>query len=204
MQENNRVKLCDDGKYRWTRTLNLFTNLTVFWLVWKIFFFILLGIMTVVMIVDALTYSDLYAERFFANLKYFAFFTVGMTALSFVGYCLYSALMGGKYTVEFVMDEKGILHSQILSQAKKAKKLGRVTAAMGAASGNFSVAGAGVAAQRTEMYSEFLKVRKVVCLRRKCLIKVNSFLNHNQVYTAKEDFDFVKDYIISRCENVKK
>ena len=204
MQENNRVKLCEDGKYRWVCSLNLFTDLTVFFIVWKIFFFIILAIFTVIMIADAVSFSDFYTTRFFTNITYFAYFVAGMTALSLLGYYLYSAMMGGKYTVEFTMDEKGILHSQIPSQAKKAKKIGRATAALGAASGNFTAAGVGLNSQRTEMYSEFGKVRSVKTRKRKCLIKVNELLSHNQVYTAKEDFDFVKEYIISRCDNIKK
>ena len=51
---------------------------------------------------------------------------------------------------------------------------------------------------RTEMYSEFGKVRSVKACRRRNLIKVNGLLNHNQVYTEKEDFDFVLNYISSR------
>ena len=204
MQEKSRVTLGEDGKYRWVCSLNLFTNLTVFWIVWKIFFVIIVGIFTVVIIADVINFKDMYASRTLTNIKYTAFFIAGMTALSLIGYYLYSAMMGGKYTVEFTMDEKGITHSQIPSQAKKAKKIGAATALLGAASGNMAAAGVGVNATRTEMYSEFSKVRKVKPCPRKCLIKVNGVLNHNQVYTAKEDFDFVKDYIISHCDNIKK
>ena len=204
MKENTEVKLCEDGKYRWVRSLNLFTDLTVFFIVWKIFFVIILVIFTVIIIADAVSFSDFYTTRFFTNLKYFVFFVTGMTALSLLGYYLYSAMMGGKYTVEFTMDDKGILHSQIPSQAKKAKKIGAATALLGAASGNLTAAGVGMNSQRTEMYSEFSKVRSVKCSRRKGLIKVNELLSHNQIYTAAEDFDFVKDYIISHCDNIKK
>ena len=204
MTENSRVTLGEDGKYRWTYSLNLFTNLTVFWIVWKIFMCILLGIFTVVMIADAVTYSDIYSERFFSNLKFFGYFVGGMTAISLISYYLYGAIMGGKYTVDFEMDEKGVLHSQTPAQAKKAGIIGAVTSALGGARGSLSTAGAGLNAQRTQLYSEFSKVRRIKCNRKKCIIKISSLFNHNQVYTAPEDFDFVKDHIISRCENAKK
>ena len=59
-------------------------------------------------------------------------------------------------------------------------------------------------ATRTEMYSDFSKTRKVKSYPRRNLIKVNGLLSRNQVYAMSEDFEFVKDYIISHCENLKK
>ena len=53
------------------------------------------------------------------------------------------------------------------------------------------------------MYSEFDKVRKVKSYPRRGLIKVNERFSHNQVYVFSEDFDFVNDYIISHCKNLK-
>ena len=73
----------------------------------------------------------------------------------------------------------------------------------GAASGRIGTVGAGMNAQRTEMYSDFSKVRKVKAYPRRDLIKVNERFGHNQVYAAKEDFVFVKDYIVSHCLNIK-
>ena len=204
MTDKSRVTLCEDGKYRWTQSLNLFKDLSVFFLVWKILFFIFLGFFAVIMIVDASNFEDFYPQRLITDLKFSGYFIIGMTAVSLLGYLIYGGIMGGKYTVEFTMDEKGILHSQIPEQAKKVKKIGAITAALGAPSGNFSAAGVGMNAQRTEMYSDFSKVRKVKCRRRKNLIKVNGVLNRNRVYTAKEDFDFVKNYIISHCDNIRK
>ncbi len=101
------------------------------------------------------------------------------------------------------MDEKGITHKQTPSQAKKAQKLGRITMIAGAASGSIGTIGAGMNAQRTEMYSEFAKVRKVKAYPRRGLIKVNERLGHNQVYAAKEDYEFVSNYIVARCVNIK-
>ncbi|MBO4433681.1 MAG: hypothetical protein J5852_09135 [Clostridia bacterium] len=204
MKEKERVTLCEDGKYHWTYSLNLFKNLSVFFLVWKILFFIILGIFAAVMIADAVNFKDFYPERLTADLKFLAYFIIGMTAVSLTGYFLYAAIMGGRYVVDFTMDEKGVLHSQTKEQAKKARKIGAATALLGASRGNITAIGIGANAQRTEMYSEFSKVRKVKCYRRRGLIKVNGVLNRNQVYASKEDYNFVKEYIISHCENIKK
>ena len=111
--------------------------------------------------------------------------------------------MGGKYIVEFEMDETGFVHRQIASQAEKAKKIGRAAMTAGAASGTHGAFAAGIAAQRTEMYTEFAKVKKVSPYPRRHVIKVKETLEHNQIYAADEDFAFVQQYILSRCPNAK-
>ncbi|MBO4212582.1 MAG: hypothetical protein J5894_00535, partial [Clostridia bacterium] len=69
---------------------------------------------------------------------------------------------------------------------------------------NFSTIGAGIAASRTEMYSEFSKIKKIKVYPRRNLIKINETLEHNQVYAADVDFEFVKNYICEHCPGAKK
>ena len=201
--QNTRVTLGDDGKYRWTYEMSLFKNPTIFLLIWKIFFFIVLGIFTFLVLIGSGD-SGFWWDGFLDTAKVFGFIFIGMTVLSALGYLFYAAIMGGKYVVEFEMDEKGVTHKQTAAQAKKAEKLGQATMIAGAATGGIGTVGAGMNAQRTEMYSEFAKVRKVKAYPRRNLIKVNERFGHNQVYAAKEDFEFVKDYILSHCGSVKK
>ena len=205
MEENktyqNKVTLCDDGKYRWVYEVNLFKNPMFFFLVWKIFFFIFLGIFAVVNIADLINWG---AEKAVQNLPFLGYFLIGMTFVVGLGYLIYAGIMGGKYTVEFEMDERGFVHRQTASQAKKAKAIGRATMIAGAASGRVSTIGAGVSAQRTEMYTEFSKVKKVKSDTRRHVIKVKETLEHNQLYAPKEDFAFVLDYVVSHCPNLKK
>ncbi len=198
--QNTRVTLGDDGKYRWTYEMSLFKNPTIFLLIWKIFFFIFLGVFAVVNISDFIKWGP---EKALENLPVLGYLLLGMTAVVGLGYLIYAAIMGGKYIVEFEMDEKGVNHKQIASQARKAKKLGRATMIAGAAAARIGTVGAGMNAQRTEMYSEFAKVRKVKAYPRRNLIKVNERLGHNQVYVAKEDYEFVSNYIVARCVNIK-
>lgn len=198
--ESTRVTLSPDGKYRWTYSKSLFKDPTIFLLIWKIFFFILLGIFAFILLLGLID-GSLPSLR---DLAVFGYILLGMTLLVGVGYLLYAIIMGGYYTVEFEMDEKGINHRQIAAQAEKAKKLGKATALAGAASGRIGAIGAGIGAQRTEMYTDFSKVRKVKTYPRRDLIKVNERFGHNQVYASKDDFVFVSDYIISHCKNVKR
>ena len=201
-QIGENIKLCSDGKYRWISSVNLFTNPTFLFLVWKIFFFILLGIFAVVTIVDAGN-DDFRTDGFLNTLKMFGIITGGMTALVLIGYLVYAAIMGGKYTVLFELDEKGFNHKQIEAQAKKAKKIGAVTFLAGAAGGSLTTMGAGLNV-RTEMYSNFERVKKVKYNERTGTIKIREGLSHNQVYCAAGDFAFVSGYITDRCPNAKK
>ncbi len=201
-QISAEIVLCEDGKYRWVHEVNLFKNPTIFLLVWKIFFFIVLGMFAFMLIIDAVN-GDLDGEAFLSMLKIFGYILLGMTALVGISYLLYAAIMGGKYCVMFEMDANGVNHKQMPKQAKKAQILAGLTVVAGLAAGRLSTVGAGLGAARTEMYSDFSKTRKVKSYPRRGLIKVNGLLNHNQVYTAKEDFEFVRDYIVAHCPNLK-
>ncbi len=197
------IQLCDDGVYRWRYDLNLFKTVRIFFLLWKILFFIIIAIFSVALICDAVRFDDFYPDRLMYNLRFFGYFIIGMTVISVLGYLIYAIIMGGKYCVIFEMDEKGINHKQIPAQAEKAKKIAGATMLAGAASGRLSTVGVGMSASRTEMYTEFSRVKKIKAYPSKNLIKVNEKLSHNQVYTKKEDFEFVKDFIVSHCENLK-
>ena len=207
MKQGSRVSenivFCEDGKYRWRYDMSLFKNPTVFILVWKILFFVVTGIILFTMLVDVFS-GDMDLQRFLETLKFYGFFLLGMTALVLIGFLIYAAMMGGKYCVLFEMDENGILHKQVQNQAKKAKKAGRAALMTGLARGSYSTAAAGMAGSRTQMYSDFASVRKVIPKRWRELIKINSLLNHNQVYVKKEDFDFVYSYICEKVRQAKK
>ena len=75
---------------------------------------------------------------------------------------------------------------------------------VGAMTGNFTTMGVGMNAQRSEMYTAFARVRNVKLYPRRGLIKLNGILQHNQVYVTKGDYEFVRDYILTRCVNVRK
>ncbi len=200
---SNEIILCSDGKYRWVYELNLFKNPTIFLLVWKIFFFIILGIFAIMTIVSAIDWPENFAESALDNLKFFGIFVLGMTVLVGISYLIYAAINGGKYCVVFEMDEQGINHKQMPKQAQKAQVLAGITMLAGLATGRMSTMGAAMAASRTEMYSGFASTRKVLSYPRRNLIKVNGLLQHNQVYTATEDFQFVRGYIMDHCTAAK-
>ena len=200
---SDNITLCSDGKYRWVYKMSIIKNPTIFILVWKIFFFIILGIFSITMISDWINWDDFFPDRLLTNLKVFGIILAVMTAIIFISILIYAAYMGGKYVVVFEMDESGVNHKQIDWQAKKAAKLSALTFASGAAAGNITTMGVGLNSVRSEMYSDFSKVRKVKAIPRRNVIKVNEKFGHNQVYAAAEDFEFVKGFILSHCTNLK-
>ena len=198
-QFTDRVTRGEDGKYRWIYSVNLLKTPVIFWLIWRIFFFIVLGIFAMIILFD----TKWGFAGLVNNLKILGYFLIGMTAVIGLSYLIYAAIMGGKYIVEFEMDEKSITHRQIASQAKKAKALGRAALIAGVASGKPGTVAAGIGASQTAMTSEFAKVKRVKANQRFHLIKVNATLDHNQIYVPDEDFDFVHNFILSHCPNLK-
>lgn len=197
------ILLCADGKYRWIYELHLLKNPTIFLLVWKILFFVLLGIFAVFVFPSDLGRLETRPEQLWVDLRALGYFILGMTVVALLGYLLYAAVMKWKYVVLFEMDETGVLHKQVAWQAKRAQTLSELTALAGLASGRLTTVGVGMNAARTEMYSEFSRVRRVKAFPRRELIKVNQRLGHNQVYVKKADFAFVRDYILAHCPEAR-
>ncbi len=200
---SKNIVLCRDGKYRWICEINLYKNLSIFLMLWKIFFFTILLIFTFVVIFDIINWGYK-SENLIENLKFFLYFIAGMTILVALGYLIYALIMGGTYKVLFEMDENGVNHIQLRNQANKAKTISALSVIAGLLSRNVTTVGVGLNSARTEMYSEFSRVKKIKAYPSSNLIKVNETLSHNQVYTATEDFNFVFNYIKSHCPTKKK
>jgi len=201
--ENKEVKLCEDGKYRWVYEMNMITNPTIFLTVLKVFWGIIIGMWAVFGFFLYVIHGDwdglLGMTR--AMLVVLGIFTV----LTMLGVLLLAAIYGGKYVVLFEMDEHEVKHIQLPRQVKKAEALGLLTALVAIAAKRPAAAGAGLlSTTKTSSVSEFAKVRRVKAYRRLHLIKVNQLLEKNQVYVPDGDFDFVLDWIKTRCVNAKK
>lgn len=189
-----------DGKLRWVYEYSLFRNPTILFLIWKIFFFIFLG-MFIFMILLLIGEEGLMGAV--SKLAPIFFGLVGgMLVLSTFAYCLYALIMGGKYCVLFEMNEKGVNHIQMQKQFKKAQFMSLLTALAGASSKNLTVAASGIlSAGKQATYTKFSQVQSVKANRRREVIKLKSKdMVHNQVYAEKDDFDFVLRYILSHVK----
>lgn len=202
-----RVEKGDDGKYRWTYTLNMFTNPAILVTVLKIIV-PLFSIPLIWVLISTAIHNE-WAEAwegnlFNSNIKMCIFILVLFLFISLLSYLIVAAMHQGKYIVHFTMDEKELVHATDGMQQKKARRMGALTMLAGAAAGRPSVMGAGaLAAGRTTSTTQLAMVRRIKVRRRFNLIKVNQLLNHNQVYVPAEDFDMVLNFIRGHCPKAK-
>lgn len=198
-----RVTLCEDGVYRWYYEFPMMKNTVILFTVFKVCLIAAL----VPAIISGI--SPLFKGKFTEFLKVF-FGAFGITAgimcvLSVIAYTILAAAYGWRYKVLFEMDEDGVVHTQQDKQFEKAQAIAWITAGAGISAANFTVAGSGLlAGSKQSSSSSFANVEKVIGLRRQNTIKVNQLLSKNQVYVRPEDYDFVWEYITSRCKNAKK
>ncbi len=196
------IYYCPDGKYRWIYELNMLTNPVILLTIWKIFF---------ILIVIQLLFSFL-IELFEGNAGgWFTDYLLSpgilivpgiLFGLSIIAYLIVAAIYGWKYIVLFEMDENGIDHIQMQKQFEKAQGLAWLTAMAGFATNNFTTAGSGIlAGSKSTSSSTFANVKKVIGQKSFHCIKVNEILEKNQIYIPDEDYEFVWNFITSRCPN---
>ena len=189
-----------DGKgvYRWRYSVNLYRNLGLLWLFYKVFGGIFAGCLL----------FGLFLQDFKVSPEGAKWVLVGfavMIAIVTLSYYVYALIQGGRYTWDFEMDEDGVNGVQVANEAKRNKVLGTVVAAMGAATGNLTQMGVGtMVAAGNGWDSKFATVSKVKPDRKHNTLNIHNGLFHNQVFVSDEDFDFVLDYITSRCPKLKK
>ena len=206
--EGSRVALCKDGKYRWTYEFDMLKNPSIIVVVYKIFG-VLLSIPFIINVIALARTGELQKEwndRLWSgsNPKVWLVVMAVFAVIILVSYLVVAWMYGGKYIVHFTMDEEGIIHEMEAAQYERTKKLGILTAIVGILSKKPSTVGTGmIVASRSSSTSSFDRVRHIRPRRALQLIKVNQLLERNQVYTQKEDFDFVLDYIRQHCPNTK-
>lgn len=200
MSEN--IKKCDDGTYRWAYEFNMLKNPIILLTVLKIFLLVLVGIWIIFGLFRI--GDDGFADAFVAQAKELLIPAAILFGLSIVGYIILARIYGWKYCVLFEMNETGIRHIQMEKQYKKAQALGWLTAMAGVAAGKPGVMGTGLlAATKNEQATEFSKVKRLRTFRAFHTIKLDSPLNHNQIYAEPEDYDFVLNYISKRIPKNK-
>ena len=195
MSEN--IRKSDDGTYRWVYEFNMLKNPIILLTVLKIFLLVLVGMWVVFGLFRI--GEDGFIGAFIAQTKELLIPAAILFGLSIISYVILACIYGWKYCVLFEMNETGIRHIQMEKQYQKAQALGWLTAMVGAASGNPGAAGTGLlAATKNEQATEFSKVKRMRVLRAFHTIKLDSPLNHNQIYAEPEDYDFVLAYISER------
>ncbi|MBR0129821.1 MAG: hypothetical protein IJM08_00790 [Firmicutes bacterium] len=192
------IQIGGDGSYRWVYEVNLFKDFFVLEILFKIFGGIILGFGVFHFIVEL-----------FGDHQYnFVLQLMGVLAGIFVvlillGYFLYAAIMGGKYIVIYKMDDEGIFQQQQEKQAKKAEVIANLTVLAGLLSRNLTTTGIGLTSRRTSMYTTFEGTKKLTGVPSKGLVKLDCLMSHDRIYCEPEDYEFVWNYILPRCEGAK-
>lgn len=185
------------GSYNWMYEFSLWKNPAVLITVFKV---VLISLLVPALLMFFLTIGEGIGEAFKLFISILGIGAVLMSVLMIVGYVMLSLAYGGKYYVLFQMDNKGVNHIQLDKQHKKAQALGLLTALIGVSTGNITAAGAGLlGASKKSQYTNFKKVKSVKFSPRTNTIYLNESLNKNQIYATKEDFQFVKQFILDNC-----
>ena len=197
-----RVRLCEDGKYRWKYEFNMLKNPAIILVVYKIFG-ILLSIPLLISIIRAAIDGD-WARAWDDSIKIWLIVLAVFAVIIYIGYLLVVWMYGGKYIVHFTLDEKELVHEQEAAQFQRARKLGLAAILVGIFSRRPATVGQGIfIASKNASTSTLAKVRRIKPRRAWHLIKVNEGLEHNQVYVPKEDYDLVLDFLRQHCPNAK-
>ena len=196
---SKNVVLCADGKYRWVYEMKLLKDFWVLGTILKIFGGIIGAGAVIFLIVELFGNHD-----YLGVLKMVGIMSAILLGLSVIGYLVYAAIMGGTYCVVYTMDDKGILQEQQMKQARKSELLADILTLAGALTGNMTATGTGLSsARRTSMHSVFEGTKKVTGIWKKGLTKLDSLFSHDRIYCERDDFEFVWDYIRSRCIGAK-
>ena len=200
--DERRVTLYPDGLYRWVGEINLYKNPTILFVIWKIFFWVALGVMVFVGLLSVGD-SDFFWDGFLNHLKFSGIMIGGFLVLALLGYLIYAMIMKGRYTVIFAMDKNGFTHRQVPAQAEKAQTISMLTTLAGLLAKNPTTIGVGLNASRTEMSTDFSRVKSIQGFPRRGLIKVNEGLEKNQIYVLPEDYNFVWNFVKENCPQAK-
>lgn len=198
--QSTNIRL-EDGRYKWTYEMNMFTNPSLFFTVFKVF--VLIVFIVWLILAPFIMYSDgldgLWGHTCTSILVLGIFLVLGL-----VSYFIIAALYGGRYKVEFELDRDYLVHRQVKSQAEKARKLGVVAMIMGLFARKPSVIATGsVAAGHNVSTSPLANVSVIRGRRWRNTIHVNQLFNRNQVYVAREDYDFVFNFLRENCPKAK-
>ena len=192
-----------DGGYRWNYKVNLYTNPSIMFLVLKVML-LTIFITWLFAVLCCMGTRDFWFSGLITFSKGFGLAMAILFAITIHAYYLYALIMGGCYSINFTMDEKGVLHEQDDTQQKRAKIISFLAMLFGALAKNRGAVNAGrVAGRPAQTYSDFSKVTSIKPERKHHLINVNGHGVFNKVYVHDADFDWVLDFIKQHCPKAR-
>ena len=197
-----RVRLCEDGKYRWTHPLDLRKNPTILILVYKLFG-IIFSIPLLYMVVRAAIEGD-WAWAWENSIKIWLIVMAVIAVIIYLSYRMVMGFYGGKFIVHFTLDSGELSYRQDAVQEQRSRKLGILAFLVGLLSEDPSTMGQGVHMASGSAHTAPLdKIRRIRPCRSQQLIKLSQGLLQNRVYVQDEDFDLVLGFLRQHCHNAK-
>jgi len=121
-------------------------------------------------------------------------------ALLLLTWVFIMAVYGGKYDVEYILDERGVLCRTQARQGKKNRLINTLTVVLGFLSGKPAVAGAGMLAQaRQEVFLKWSDIRKVMYKpRSRTILLRGGWKEHIALFCTEENYFMVEQIVMIR------
>lgn len=135
---------------------------------------------------------------FISGRSVYILYALGLiSALFFLTWLFIMVVYGGKYEVEYILDERGVLCRTQTKQAKKNRIINTLTVLLGFLSGKPAVSGAGLLAQsRQEVFLKWSRVRKVAFKpRSSTIILRGGWMENIALFCTKENYADVEQMV---------
>ncbi len=189
------------GNISWIYEYNLWKEVAVFITILKV---LLLSTLFPALVIFFVTLEEGFLKAI--QVMAYVYFITGVIILCLlmVSYIIVAIINGGKYIVLFELDEFGVNHIQMPHQYKKNNVLSMIGVVFGAIANNYTAIGANLLSiSKKNMYTDFKKVKKIIINKKKKIIYLNETFNKNQIYIQANDFDYIKEIILSKSKNAK-
>lgn len=116
-----------------------------------------------------------------------------------------TAVYRGKYEVEFILNEEGVLCRTGVKQAKKNRIINTLTVAAGLLFGKPSVAGAGLmAGARQSVYLRWSRITKIKYQpNRRTILLRGGWTENIGLYCTKENYAIAEAFVRQKCLHAK-
>lgn len=194
------ITLDESGNYRWTYKLDMIKVPVLRNMIMKIIFFSCLGVGAFIGLINLIQGEDL--DVILTGGGILAIVGLVILAITFVVYYIVISIHGRYYTVDLLMNERGVEHIQSPEEDAQSDKMKKLVFALELLNPDPATIGLAMAGKE-HMTSEYKDVKKVVAAHRYGLIKVHNTLQQNHIYAYPEQYEFVWNYITQHCPNAK-
>ena len=191
------------GNIMWNYSLDMIKNPFILHVFYKIFLSCGFGFGLIIALAfgSAMGAFDEAVGVFFVI---FLGFGGGLSILATLVYFLNMSIGGSIYTVMHIMTSECIQYSLVGSESdeKSKERARRLMGVVNFLSNGISSSGLAIETN-TYMVSDYREVKKITADRDKDMIRLKHNILTNRIYAAPHQYDFVLNYISSRCTGAK-